>query len=88
MGWTHKFILGGGLVRGKLFYDASTKKLFTLVKIGDDELKISGDFMSVLDKLTRLQELVGDAISKVNDLADLESNRANGRRFQTPRQTE
>ena len=75
MGWTHKFILGGGLVRGKLFYDSSTKKLFVLVKIGDDELKISGDFMTVLDKLTRVQELVDDAISKVHDLATMESNR-------------
>jgi len=72
MAWTHRFILGGGLVRGKLFYDRSTQKLFVLVKLGDDEIKVSGDFMTVLNKLISLKELVDDAIEKVYELADLE----------------
>jgi len=79
MPWSHRFILGGGLVRGKLFYDRSTQKLFVLVRLGDDEIKVSGDFMTVLDKLMSLKELVDDAIKKVHELADLE-NLANGQR--------
>lgn len=75
MGWSHKFILGGGLVRGKLFYDRSSGKLFVLVKLGSDEIKISGELVDVLDKLSQLAKLIEEAKNLIDDLVQLESKR-------------
>jgi len=75
MGWTHKFILGGALVRGKLFYDRSTGKVFVLVRLGSDEIKISGELIEVLDKLNKLDNLIQESLNLIEDLVQLESKR-------------